>query len=150
MGTPEIVVNRAWPCSSTLTPVGAPIGRSADLSIAGESVFSAHSFSAAEGCRFSKTSTIGLSATCSLDGLFSGIVIPVFFSDHRGGNASGQGASMRLKRPVGQFHAIAKKSACAKVPTPSHISTRRKPHGKDAATTLRGRREIRAEKNSCK
>ena len=26
MGTPEIVVKRAWPCSSRLMPVGAPIG----------------------------------------------------------------------------------------------------------------------------
>src|ERR1700683_5632728 len=96
MGTPEMVVNRAWQCSSTLTPVGAPIGRSGDFSIAGASVFSVQSFSAAEGWRFLKTSAIGLSATCGLGDLFSGIVIPVFSSDHRDVNASGQGACLCL------------------------------------------------------
>src|SRR5258708_669893 len=73
MGTPEIVVKRARPCSSTLVPVGAPIGRSGDFSRVGKSVFSAQFFSASEGWRLSNTSAMGLSATCGLDGFFSGM-----------------------------------------------------------------------------
>src|SRR5207244_1391157 len=59
MGTPEMVVKRAWPFSSRLTPVGSPMGRSGDFSSAGASVFSAHCFSPSEGWRFLKTSTTG-------------------------------------------------------------------------------------------
>src|SRR6266446_1898513 len=70
MGTPEIVVKRAFPCSSRFVPVGAPIGFSGVFSSVGASVFSAQSFSAAVGCRPSKTSAIGLSATF---GLFLGM-----------------------------------------------------------------------------
>ncbi len=58
-----MVVKRALPFSSRLMPVGAPIGRSGVFSSVGPSVFSAQSFSLAEGCRPSKTSLIGLSAT---------------------------------------------------------------------------------------
>ena len=39
MGTPEIVVKRAWPCSSRFTPVGAPIGRSGAFSRLGRQSF---------------------------------------------------------------------------------------------------------------
>src|SRR5580698_675040 len=91
MGTPEIVVKRACPCSSRFTPVGAPIGRSGDFSSVGARVFSAQSFSAAEGWRFLKTSTMGLSATCGLDGFLSGMSTPEFSCDDREGRASGQG-----------------------------------------------------------
>ena len=101
MGTPEIVVKRACPCSSTFTPVGAPIGRSRALSIVGASVFSAQFFSLAEGWRFSKTSAAGFSAICGLDGFFS-IRTPMFCCDDREGRARGQGASGSFKRPVGQ------------------------------------------------
>ena len=59
MGTPEIVVKRAWPCSSRLMPVGEPIGLSGDFSRVGARVFSAQFFSASEGWRSSKTSAIG-------------------------------------------------------------------------------------------
>src|SRR5271166_2440500 len=94
MGTPEIVVKRAWPCSSRLVPVGAPMGRSGDFSSVGASVFSAQFFSASEGWRFSKMSATGLSATdgcfnCE-DGFFS-MRTPVNSFDDRGGDASGQG-----------------------------------------------------------
>src|SRR5208283_1199864 len=79
MGVFEMVLKRAWPWSSTLVPVGAPIGLSGAFSSVGASVFSAHSFSDAAGWRPSKTSLIGLSATV-LDrlalGLFSGIRFP--------------------------------------------------------------------------
>src|SRR5580700_665369 len=73
MGTPEIVVKRAFPLASRLVPVGAPIGRSGVFSSVGPSVFSAQSFSLAEGCRPSKTSLTGLSATRVL---LSGMRIP--------------------------------------------------------------------------
>src|SRR4029077_17535138 len=45
--------------------------RSGFFSSGDASVLSAQFFSAAEGWRFSKTSAIGLSATCGLDGCFS-------------------------------------------------------------------------------
>src|SRR5438270_4771380 len=83
MGRPEIVVNRAWPCSSRLVPVGAPIGRSGLFSSVGARAFSAQFFSAAEGWRFSKTFAIGLSATSGwLDTLgdFFAIRTPVLSS----------------------------------------------------------------------
>src|SRR5271165_767774 len=90
MGTPEIVVKRAWPCSSRLVPVGAPIGRSGDFSSVGASVFSAQFFSASEGWRFSKTSATGLSAICGFNGFFS-MRTPVSYIDHRGVDAGEQG-----------------------------------------------------------
>jgi len=43
-GAFEIVLNRAWPCSSRLVPVAAPIGFSGDFSSVGASVFSASPF----------------------------------------------------------------------------------------------------------
>src|ERR1700728_1570974 len=89
MGTPEIVVKRARPCSSTLMPVGAPMGCSGAFSMVGASVFSAQFFSAAEGWRFSKTSATGLSATCGLDGFFC-IRTPVLCCDDREGRVYGQ------------------------------------------------------------
>src|SRR6266850_7778225 len=80
MGAFEIVLKRAWPCSSRLVPVAAPIGFSEALSSVGSRVFSAHSFSGAEGCRPSKTSEIGLSATAGFVtlalGFFSVIRLP--------------------------------------------------------------------------
>src|SRR5260370_28224975 len=58
-----MVLNRAWPWSSRVVPVGALIGFSGALSSVGARVFSAQSFSDAAGWRPSKTSEIGLSAT---------------------------------------------------------------------------------------
>src|ERR1039458_7722034 len=82
MGTFEMVLKRARPCSSRLVPVGAPIGFSGALSSVGASVFSAQFSSDALGWRPSKTSEIGLSAMV-LDtlafGLFSGIPFPASF-----------------------------------------------------------------------
>src|SRR5271156_1516701 len=101
MGTPEIVVKRACPCSSILIPVGDPLGRSGAFSIVGARVFSAQFFSASDGCRFSKTSATGLSATCGLDAFFP-IPPPVFRSDDREVGAYGQGGTARNKRPVGR------------------------------------------------
>src|ERR1700739_4222365 len=98
MGTPEIVVKRARPCSSRFTPVGAPIGRSGFFSIVGAKVFSAQFFSASEGWRFSKTSAIGLSATCGLG--FFGMRTPVLLFDDREVDAREQGDRRRLQRPV--------------------------------------------------
>src|SRR5580704_14026634 len=102
MGTPEIVVKRARPCSSRFTPVGTPIGRSGDFSRVGASVFSAHSFSAVEGWRLSKTSATGLSATCGLDGFFSGMRTPVFLCDDKERRRHGQVGVRAIERPVGQ------------------------------------------------
>src|SRR5229473_8020771 len=79
MGAFEIVLKRAWPCSSRLVPVGEPIGFSGALSSVGARVFSAQSFSDAAGWRPSKTSEIGLSAATldkSASGLLSGIHLP--------------------------------------------------------------------------
>src|ERR1700685_1055682 len=90
MGTPETVVKRACPCSSTFMPVGAPIGRSGAFSRVGASVFSAQFFSVSEERRFSKTSATGFSATCGLDCFFS-IRTPVFCCDDREASATGQG-----------------------------------------------------------
>src|SRR5882762_5082975 len=91
MGTFEIVLKRAWPCSSMLVPVAAPMGFSGALSSVGSRVFSAHSFSGAEGCRPSKTSEIGLSATTGFVtlafGFFSDIQLPtlsLMIEEHRG------------------------------------------------------------------
>ena len=71
MGRSEIVLKRGWPCSSRLTPVGAPMGFSGDFSSEGASVFSAQFFSDCDGWRFSNTSEIGLSAKDGLDRSFS-------------------------------------------------------------------------------
>src|SRR5208283_5590554 len=82
-----MVLKRAWPCSSRLVPVGAPIGFSGDFSSVGASVFSAHSFSDDAGWRSSKTSEIGVSATVldtSILGLFPDIRLPTNNSDDRG------------------------------------------------------------------
>src|SRR6266576_5155583 len=80
MGTFEIVLKRAWPCSSRLVPVAAPIVFSGDFSRVGASVFSAQAFSWTDGWRPSKTSEIGRSATAGLVtlafGFFSGIRLP--------------------------------------------------------------------------
>src|ERR1700722_5766276 len=100
MGTPEMVVKGACPCSSTFTPVGAPIGRSGAFSRVGASVFSAQFFSASEERRFSKTSATGFSATRGLDCFFS-IRTPVFCCDDREASATGQGGECSQKRPVG-------------------------------------------------
>src|SRR3954470_20678576 len=69
-----MVVNWAWPLSSTFTPVGAPMGRSGFFSSVLASVVSAHFFSDSDGWRSSKTSWIGDSATGGLF-LFSAIGI---------------------------------------------------------------------------
>src|ERR1035438_2410112 len=92
IGTPEIVVKRACPCSSRFTPVGAPIGRSGDFSSVGASVFSAHFFSPSAGWRSSNTSAIGLSATCGFTGFFS-MRTPVFCLDNREVSAEEQGGN---------------------------------------------------------
>ena len=70
------MVKRAWPCSSRLIPVFAPIGFSGAFSRVGRRVFSAHSFSPGEGWRPSNTSAIGFSATGGLEGFLSGIGTP--------------------------------------------------------------------------
>src|SRR6185503_6200403 len=59
-GTPEMVENRARPCSSTLTPLGAPNGFSGAFSSVGRSARSAHLFSDSEGSRPRDTSALGL------------------------------------------------------------------------------------------
>src|ERR1700732_1734197 len=69
-----MVVKRARPCSSRLTPVGAPIGFSGVFSSVGARVFSAQAFSAREGRRPSKTSAMGFSTTCGLKGFFPGML----------------------------------------------------------------------------
>src|SRR5271169_6020607 len=59
-----MVVKRAWPCSSTLMPLAAPMGFSGAFSRVGASVFSAHCFSDSDGWRpFSRISVTGDSAT---------------------------------------------------------------------------------------
>src|SRR5579859_8302785 len=102
MGTPEIVVKRACPFSSRLVPVGAPIGRSGAFSKVGANVFSAHCFSASEGCRPSNTSAIGLSATSGLEDFFSTMNTPSPLDDRR---ASGepQGGN-EIQRGFGAEH----------------------------------------------
>src|ERR1700688_1440775 len=90
-GTPEIVVNRACPCSPRFTPVGAPIGCSGDFSIVRESVFYTHVFSASQRCLFSKPSAARRSAKWGLDGFFNGMMTPVLCCDDREARASGQG-----------------------------------------------------------
>ena len=44
-----MVVKRAWPCSSRLVPVRAPMGFSGAFSSVGARVLSAHSFSDGAG-----------------------------------------------------------------------------------------------------
>src|SRR3981081_1978181 len=101
MGTPEIVVKRARPCSSTLVPVGAPIARSGVFSRVGNSVFSAQFFSPSEGRRFSNTSAMGLSATCGLEGFSPGMDTLVYCCDDREAGGCEQGGEMQQERPVG-------------------------------------------------
>src|ERR1035438_9970221 len=161
MGTPETVVKRACPCSSTFMPVGAPIGRSGAFSRVGASVFSAQFFSASEERRFSKTSATGFSATCGLDCFFS-IRTPVFCCDDREASATGQGGGRSqndrsvwmgreiICRDVAGNVPAGIKAASAKVPTPWHISTRRRQRGRGAIKALLGRRESRVVTNSCK
>src|SRR5882757_1977959 len=148
-GTPEIVVKRACPCSPTFTPLGAPIGCSGDFSSVGASVFSAHFFSAAEGRRSSKMSLMGFSATCGLDGFFSGMMTPVFYCDDREPATRWARSCCVLERPVGQELRVIP-VAFVRVPTPSHISMTRSRHDKDAAVGLLDRPEVPAGKSSCK
>src|ERR1700722_17657785 len=144
-----MVVKRAWPCSSRFVPVGAPIGRSGDFSTVGDSFFLAQLFSASEGCRFSKTSAIGLSATCSLG--FLTMRTPVFCFDDREVTAQEQGECDRVKRPVGQRRFDGDAPVASEIAlTPWHISTRRTRRGRGAAAILRGRRETRGERSSCR
>src|SRR4051812_41415748 len=75
-----MVVKRALPFSSRFTPDAAPIGRSGFFSSAGASVFSAQSFSAVEGCRPSKTSLPGDSATPGV--LFLSFSVGILPSQH--------------------------------------------------------------------
>src|ERR1700688_4825615 len=139
-GTAEIVVKRARPCSSRLTPAAAPIGFSGDFSSVGASVSSAHFFSCAEGRRLSKTSVTGLSASCGLDGFFSGMMTPVFYCDDRERRTRGQGVLLGSERPVGHELPIIA-LACGPVPTLSRISRIHSQHDKDAAADLRGHQE---------
>src|SRR5713101_2741904 len=91
MGTPEIVVKRARPCSSRFMPLGAPIGLSGFFSNAGSSVFSAHCVSEAEGWRFSVTSAIGVSETSeSVEECFLSAIWLLSRFDHRRGAAAEQ------------------------------------------------------------
>src|SRR5713101_7822353 len=85
-----MVVKRAWPCSSRLMPVGAPIGFSGAFSRVGAKVFSAHAFSATEGWRPSKTSAIGLSATWGFDDFFPDMLKQPQSFDDMGTAADGQ------------------------------------------------------------
>src|ERR1035441_2300257 len=75
MGRFEMVLKRAWPCSSRLVPVEAPIGFSAALSSVGARVFSAQFLSDAVRWRPSKTSEIGLLRGSAFR-LFSAIQFP--------------------------------------------------------------------------
>src|SRR5260370_23700515 len=109
MGTPETVVKRARPCSSTFTPLGAPIGFSGDFSRAGSSVFSAHCFSDSEGWRFSTTSEMGVSGTNEF--LLSAMVLLSTF-DHRRRVAKGQ-AKRATARSVKRFVALLKRRSRA-------------------------------------
>src|SRR5215469_10916473 len=70
-----MVVKLALPFSSRFTPVAPPIGFSGFFSSVGASVFSAHCFSDSEGCRPSKISWIGDSAT--LDGFFFSLPLAI-------------------------------------------------------------------------
>ena len=173
MGTPEMVVKRAWPCSSTLTPVGAPMGRSGDFSSVGANVFSAHFFSAAEGWRFSKTSTMGLFGywrllfhenpgvsmigKCGLRG--KARERPVGCVEFCIGGDSGRDPStaglLRFAAQDLRLRMTISSSAwsfadCTRVPMPWSISTRRRPRGRDARAGLRGRRGSPGGKSSCK
>src|SRR5271169_4884404 len=72
-----MVVKRALPCSSRLTPVGAPIGFSGDFSSDGARVFSAHCCSDAEGWRpCSKRSLTGVSRVLPVGLVLSGMNYP--------------------------------------------------------------------------
>src|SRR5436190_109013 len=144
MGTPEIVVKRAWPCSSRFTPVGAPIGRSGAFSRLGARVFSAHFFSASEGWRFSNTSAMGVSATCG----FLSMRSPVLYLDDREGTAVGASGSadrsVRKSDPstpgAHRGHRGFSHLSFGLVPRLWRISTRRTPRDKGAAGDLRARR----------
>ena len=76
----EIVLKRAWPCSSRLVPVGAPIGFSGALSSVGARVFSAQSFSDAWDDGLQRRQKSGFRLTVlrrSAFGLLSGIQFPL-------------------------------------------------------------------------
>src|SRR3981081_620623 len=113
MGAPEIVVKRARPCSSTLVPVAAPIARSGALSRVGKSVFSAQFFSPSEGWRFSNTSATGLSATCGLEGFFSGMRTLVYCCDDREAGGRGERAAI-LTNDRSVSHYTPELSSCVK------------------------------------
>src|SRR5258708_16102449 len=104
MGTPEMVVKRARPCSSRLMPVGAPIGFSGAFSRVGAKVFSAHAISATERWRPSKTSAIGLSTTWGFDDFFPDMLKQPQSFDDMGTAADGQHYSGRCSdRWVGRL-----------------------------------------------
>src|SRR5438270_11375543 len=141
---PEILVKRARPLPSRLVPVGAPIGFSGEFSITGSKVFSAQSFSDSEGWRLSLTSAIGDSVT-GLSGFvdrFFAILTTRIHSDHRRGVVHEQDTETT--------NWSVRSADCAKAPTSWHISRRRKPRDTCATETLRVRREIQDEKNSCR
>src|SRR5713226_2803911 len=99
MGTPEIVVKRARPCSSTFTPVGAPIGFSGAFSNVGSRVFSAQRFSESLGWRFSTTFEIGVSGTAEC--FLSAIALDPFDNRRRSVHgASTQATTRSVARPV--------------------------------------------------
>src|SRR3982074_3221203 len=97
-----MVVKRAWPCSSRLTPVGEPIGFSGVFPVVGPRVFSAHPFSAAEGRRPSKTSAIGFSTTCGFEDFFCAMLTPPQSFDDMGTAGHRQGDIGQLERPIGR------------------------------------------------
>src|ERR1700730_6747796 len=124
MGTPEMVVKRAWPCSSRLMPVGHTISFSGAFSRVGAKVFSAHAFSATEGWRPSKTSAMGLSTTWGFDDFFPDMLKQPQSFDDKGTAADGQHYTGRgSDRLVGQL------AACFVVaPSRSKATPLRKKH----------------------
>src|SRR5215471_6451007 len=128
-----MVENRARPCSSQLTPLGAPIGFSGDFSSVGSSVRSAHFFSASAGCRSRETSVIGLSGSGAV---FLSAIFTV--DDRRGGKRWAREGSDRL---VGPFT----RSVFFPFPTPSHTSTKHIRRGTCAAAIPPGRPGFRGE-----
>src|SRR5215469_10431874 len=91
-----MVVKRAFPFSSRLTPEAAPIGCSGFFSRAGRSVFSAHSLSAADGWRSSNVSRVGFSV------MVREPLLPVFSADMnlRSWHACGVHAIMEAERSM--------------------------------------------------
>src|SRR6185312_3698100 len=69
-----MVVKRAFPFWSRLTPDAEPMGRSGPFTSAGASVVSAQFFSEGEGLRSAKMSWIGLSARLTLMFVLSGAI----------------------------------------------------------------------------